>query len=334
MIVVMQQRATEEEISQVIEKLLKLGFDPYRSTGASLSIIAGVGNCFVDVREIEMMAGVRKVIRVSTPYKLASREIHPTDTTFAIGNGEFKIGAGYFSVFAGPAAIESEVELEALCDLVKNFGTGVLRSRATLQLEDGRIVGLGKDSWKLLRKYADRFQLYAASEVNYPEELSQAAEYLDVIEISASHNHEFLRQIGMLGKPTLLVRAPETTIEQTLISAEQILSAGNDRVIICDRAVRTVQGGSTIDIDSILKLKKISHLPLALDASAAANRKDRVAAYAAAALVAGVDVLLIELYSESGTGEAARALAAEDFAVLITQLKGIAKILGRQNICM
>lgn len=332
MIVIMQQGASEDEISQVIEKLIALGFDPYRSTGAHLSIIAGIGTQSVDVRELEMMEGVREVVRISTPYRLAGRSYRQADSLVSVGEDRVcKIGAGYLSVFAGPPVVESQEYLELICGLVRMFGTGLLRSRASLQI-GGRSAGIGKEGWKLLRKYADRFWLHTVSEVTNPNELADAERYLDVVEVSI-HQYDLLKEVGRLGKAVILRRSAEATVEQTLVAAEYILSGGNDKVIICDRVMRAPgSSGNTLDIDSILTLKRLSHLPVVVDAGLLAGRRDRVEAYATAAVAAGVDGVMVDIHPEPSKIllEGSRSLNSEQFKEMMKRLRAFAEVLGRK----
>lgn len=332
MIVIMQEGASEAEISQVVERLISLGFDPYRSTGAHLSIIAGIGTRSVDVRELEMMDGVREVVRISTPYRLASRSYKHADSLVSVGEDKVcKIGAGHFSVLAGPPVIEAEEYLELICGLVRMFGTGLLRSRASLRVGD-REAGMGEEGWKLLRKYADRFWLHTVSEVTDLSELAAAERYLDVIEVAA-HRYSLLKEVGKLSKPVIIHRSAEATIEQTLMSAECVLSGGNDKVIICDRAVRVPgSSGNTLDIDSILALKRLSHLPVVVDASLLAGRRDRVEAYATAAVAVGVDAVMIDVHPEplKVLLEGSRSLKSEQFQALMQRLRSVAEVLGRR----
>lgn len=332
MIVIMQEGASEVEISQVVEKLIALGFDPYRSTGAHLSIIAGIGTRSVDVRELEMLEGVREVVRISTPYRLASRSYKHEDSLISVGEDRVcKIGSGYLSVLAGPPVVESETYLELICGLVRMFGTGLLRSRASLHIGD-RSAGMGEEGWRLLRKYADMFWLHTVSEVTDLSELAAAERYLDIVEVSTQH-YGLLKEVGRLGKPVILHRAAEATIEQTLMSAEYILSGGNDKVIICDRAVRAPgSSGNTLDIDSILALKRLSHLPVAVDASLLAGRRDRVKAYATAAVAAGVDAVMVDIHPKPSEVllEGPRSLESEQFQELMKRLRALAEVLNRK----
>ncbi|MFN0171725.1 MAG: 3-deoxy-7-phosphoheptulonate synthase, partial [Bryobacteraceae bacterium] len=301
MLVVMQQGATEAQIQRVIDKLIALGFDVHRSTGALHTLLGGVGARDWDPAEFEVMDGVKEAHRIASPYKLASRHFRPEGTVVeACG---VRIGGPEVVVIAGPCSIESEEQIRDTAAIVAEAGARGIRGGAFKPRSSPySFQGLGEDGLKLLREAASRHGLFVVSEVMDRSQIPVMEPYVDVFQVGARNmqNFNLLRELGQQRKPVLLKRGIAATIEELLLSAEYVLAGGNYSVILCERGIRTFETytRNTLDISAIPVVKKLSHLPIVADPSHGTGRRDKVTPMARAAVAAGADGLLIEVHPD------------------------------------
>ncbi len=337
MVVVMQVGSTEEQIQHVIDRLVSLGFDVHRSTGATHTVLGAVGvRTDFDPRDIELLDGVREVIRITQPYKLASRIFRPEGTVVDVGRG-VRIGGPDVVVAAGPCAVESAEQIHIIAERVARLGAKLLRGGAFKpRTSPYTFQGLGEQGLKLIREAADRSGLLVVSEVMDPSQISLMLPYVDVLQVGARNmqNYYLLRALGEVSKPVLLKRGMSATIEELLLSAEYIMAGGNYNVILCERGIRTFETytRNTLDIAAIPVIKKLSHLPIIADPSHGTGRRDKVPPMARAAVAAGADGLLIEVHHdpEHALSDGAQSLYPEQFAQLMTELRIIAPAVGRR----
>jgi 3-deoxy-7-phosphoheptulonate synthase len=336
MVVVMQSAATDKQIQHVIDRLVAIGFDVHRSTGESQTVIGAVGvHPDFDPRDIEVLDGVREVVRITQPYKLASRAFRPEGTIVNLGNG-VKVGGTEVVVGAGPCAVESAAQIDSVAETVARLGAKLLRGGAFKPRSSPySFQGLGEAGLKLMREAADRNGLLVVTEVMDPSQVALVLGYADLMQVGARNmqNYHLLRALGEIRKPVLLKRGMSATIEELLLSAEYILSGGNYDVILCERGIRTFETATrnTLDIAAIPVIKKLSHLPIFADPSHGTGRRDKVAPMARAAVAAGADGLLIEVHPdpEHALSDGAQSLFPEQFAKLMDELRIIAPAVGR-----
>jgi 3-deoxy-7-phosphoheptulonate synthase len=331
----MEESATEEQVAAVIDKLVRLGFDIHRSTGVRHTVLGAVGDRTIDWRDIELLDGVKEVLRVSAPYKLASRAFKPEPTEVKVG--DVVIGGPEVIMMAGPCTVESRDQVMAIAEIVSRNGARVLRGGAFKpRTSPYSFQGLGEEGLKYLRQAADRYDLLVVSEVMEPAQIPLFIRYVDILQIGARNmqNFNLLREVGRVNKPILLKRGPAATIEETLLAAEYVMSGGNHDVIICERGIRTFEPylRNTFDVSAIPVFKKLSHLPVVADPSHATGRRDKVPPVAQAAVAAGADALLIEVHNdpENALCDGAQSLLPEQFEKLMARLRLIAEAVDRR----
>jgi 3-deoxy-7-phosphoheptulonate synthase len=336
MIVAMQDRATEEEIQAVVERMMEIGFNVHRTTGTVQTILAGVGTPGVfEHQEFEVLAGVAEVIRISSPYKLAGRSFRPEGTIVRFPNG-VTIGGDEVVVMAGPCSVESREQILSCAQIVKTAGAKFLRGGAFKPRSSPySFQGLGLDALKLLREAGDTHGLLVVSEVMEISQIEPMMPYVDLFQVGARNmqNFNLLRELGAVRRPVLLKRGIAATIEELLLSAEYLLAGGNYDVILCERGIRTFETytRNTMDISAIPVVKKLSHLPIVGDPSHGTGRRDKVPAMARATVAAGGDGLLIEVHPnpDKALSDGAQSLFPEQFAELMDALRIIAPAVGR-----
>jgi len=337
MVVVMQEGATEGQIQSAINKLMEMGFDIHRSTGARQTVLGAVGAIVdFDTRDIELLEGVAEVVRISAPYKLASRHFRPEGSVIDLGKGVF-IGGEQVVMMAGPCSVESAGQIETIAGLVAEQGAKVLRGGAFKpRTSPYSFQGMGKKGLELLRAAADAHNLLLVSEVMDLTQIPMFMEYVDVLQVGARNmqNYNLLKEVGKVAKPVLLKRGISATLEELLLSAEYIMSGGNYNIILCERGIRTFESytRNTLDISAIPVIKKLSHLPIIVDPSHGTGRRDKVPPMARAAVAAGADGLLIEVHNEpeKALSDGAQSLYPAQFEKLIKELRMIAPAVGRR----
>jgi 3-deoxy-7-phosphoheptulonate synthase len=336
MIVAMQEKATEEQIDAVIDAMVDAGVGVHRTTGASQTILAGVGpTASVDLSKFELLPGVLHVHRISSPYKLAGRGFRPEGTVVEFRNG-VKVGNQRVVVMAGPCSIESHDQIFETAARVKAAGGSFLRGGAFKPRSSPyAFQGMGISGLELMREAANANGLLVVSEVMEISQIESMLPYIDLLQVGARNmqNFNLLRELGQIRKPVLLKRGIAATIEELLLSAEYILSGGNYDVILCERGIRTYETATrnTMDISAIPVVKKYSHLPIVADPSHGTGRRDMVAPMAKAAVAAGADAIIVEVHpnADKAASDAAQTLYLDQFDKLMGELRIIAEAVGR-----
>ncbi len=339
MVVVMEEGASEEQVQNVVAHLVEQGFDVHRSTGAMRTVLGAVGaGVHRDPALIEVLEGVREVLRITEPYKLASRTFRSEGTTFDVG--DVRIGGDEVIVMAGPCSAETPEQVQSTAAAVKRAGGKVLRGGAFKPRSSPyAFQGLGERGLQMLRDAADQNGLKLISEVMDVSQIAMMDRYVDIYQVGARNmqNYTLLRELGRVRKPVMLKRGISATIEEWLLSAEYILSGGNMQVVLCERGIRTFETytRNTMDISAIPVVKKLSHLPIFADPSHGIGKRDKVAAMARAAIAAGADGLLIEVHSDpdKALSDGAQSLFPGQFDRLMAELRIIAPAIGR-SICL
>ena len=338
MVVVMQEGADETQVGKVIAYLVDLGMDVHRSTGASRIVLGVVGSQTVDTRLVELLDGVHEVLRITEPYKLASRTFRKEDTVISIG--DLKIGGDEVIVMAGPCSAENEAQVQQTAAACKRAGAKVLRGGAFKPRSSPySFQGLDEEGLRLLRDAANDHDMKLVTEVMDISQIEVISRYADIYQVGARNMQNFtlLRELGRTRKPVLLKRGISATIEEWLLSAEYILAGGNAHVILCERGIRTFESftRNTLDISAIPVVKQLSHLPIFVDPSHGTGRRDKVASMARAAVAAGADGLIIEVHCDPdhAMSDGAQSMFPAQFDRLMAELRIIAPAIGR-SICL
>ncbi len=337
MIVAMQEGADEGLIQQVIEHLVKMGFEVHRSTGARMTVLGAVGSGIdFDIRILELLPGVQEVHRISSPYKLAGRSFRPEGTIVKLANG-IDVGGNEVVVMAGPCSVETREQILSTAEAIAKAGAKVLRGGAFKPRSSPySFQGHGEDALKLLREAGEKYNLLVISEVMEISQIPMMLPYVDILQVGARNmqNFNLLRELGKVRKPVLLKRGIAATLEELLLSAEYIMAGGNYDVILCERGIRTFETytRNTMDISAIPIIHKLSHLPMTADPSHGTGRRDKVAPMARASVAAGADALLIEVHCDPNKAwsDGAQSLFPEQFAKLMDELRMIAPAVGRK----
>jgi 3-deoxy-7-phosphoheptulonate synthase len=339
MVVVMREKATDAQVQHVIAKLMEMGFDVHRSTGALRTVLGAVGGTRqFDTALLEVLDGVQEVHRITEPYKLASRSFKSENTVITIG--DLRIGGDEVIVMAGPCSAESEAQVEASAAAVKRAGAKVLRGGAFKPRSSPySFQGLGEEGLRLLKAAADRHNLKLITEVMDISQLDLIERYADILQVGARNMQNFtlLRELGRSKTPVMLKRGISATIEEWLLSAEYILSGGNTNVMLCERGIRTFESytRNTLDISAIPVVQQLSHLPVLVDPSHGTGKRDKVAPMARAAVAGGCDGLLIEVHCDPdhALSDGAQSMFPAQFDRLMAELRIIAPAIGR-SICL
>ncbi len=336
MVVVMQEGATEEDVQSVINRLMGMGFDIHRSTGARQTVLGAVGaKVDFDTRDIELLSGVDEVLRISAPYKLASRHFRPEGTIVKLGRG-VTIGGNEIVVMAGPCSVENAEQIDTVAASVAASGARILRGGAFKPRSSPySFQGMGEQALRLLRQAGDKHNLCVVSEVMDHTQIPKMLDFVDMLQVGARNmqNYNLLRELGKVAKPILLKRGISATLEELLLSAEYIMAGGNYNVVLCERGIRTFDSylRNTLDIAAIPVIQKLSHLPIVVDPSHGTGRRDKVAPMARAAVAAGADGLLIEVHNdpEKALSDGAQSLYPEQFEQLMKEIRMIAAAVGK-----
>ena len=338
MVVVMDERATETQIELVVARLVEMGMDVHRSTGVTRTVLGVVGQRRPDPGLIEMLEGVHEVLRISEPYKLASRTFKPEGTIVNVG--DVRIGGDEVIVMAGPCSAENEKQVRATATAVRKAGAKIFRGGAFKPRSSPySFQGLGEEGLRLMRDACNAEGMALVTEVMDLSQIELIERYTDVFQVGARNMQNFtlLRELGHTRKPVMVKRGIAATIEEWLLSAEYILSGGNPDVILCERGIRTFETATrnTFDISAIPVVKKLSHLPVVGDPSHGAGRRDMVAPMARAAVAAGADGLIIEVHNDPdhALSDGAQSMFPAQFDRLMAELRIIAPAIGR-SICL
>jgi len=336
MIIVMRSGVTAEEIEAVRRRVIELGYQPHTIAGKVKTVVAAVGEerGQADLRILEAMETVESVVPIQQQHKLASRETRPEPTEVQV-NG-VAVGGPKVVVMAGPCSVESEAQVLEVADAVKAAGASILRGGAFKpRTSPYAFQGLKEAGLKHLALARKHSGLPVVTEVLETESVELVAEYADVLQVGARNvqNFTLLRRVGEMGKPVLLKRGMATTIQEFLLSAEYILSAGNPHVILCERGIRTFEPTTrfTLDLNAVPVLKKLSHLPVVVDPSHGTGHWDLVAPMAKAAIACGADGLIIEVHPrpEEALSDGPQSLKPSKFTQLMRELRPVAEAVGR-----
>ncbi|MEJ2666192.1 MAG: 3-deoxy-7-phosphoheptulonate synthase [Deinococcales bacterium] len=336
MVVVMQKQASQEAVERVLGEIRSLGFTPHVSEGEERTLIGAIGPSPTEaVREhLQALGGVDTVVRITKPYKLASREFRFDDSTVTVG--DVAIGNGAFVVAAGPCGVESREQLTAAADIARRHGARVLRGGAFKpRTSPYSFQGLGEEGLALLGEARESTGMPVVTEVTSPELVETVAGSADMLQIGARNTQNFalLAEVGRSLKPVLFKRGMSTSIAEYLQAAEYILSQGNPNVVLCERGIRTFETSTrfTLDVSAVPVLKELTHLPVWVDPSHAAGRRSLVPPLALAAAAAGADGLIVEVHPcpEEALSDAAQQLDEGEFGALMARLRGVVTALGK-----
>ena len=335
MVIIMRMGASTKEIGDIIQRIEDQGFKAHPVYGVERTIIGVVGDDRPrDPTAYEVLSGVERVMRVLHPFKLAGRDFHPENTAFRL-NG-MTVGGHELVVIAGPCAVESREQILETAEVVKAAGAKILRGGAFKpRTSPYSFQGLGEYGLKLLAEARQATGLLIATEVVSTRDVPLVAEYADILQIGARNmqNYALLHAVGEARRPVLLKRGLMSTIEELLMAAEYILSHGNNRVMLCERGIRTFEKytRNTLDINAVPALKQLSHLPVIVDPSHGTGKWDLVHPVSMAAIAAGADGLIIEVHPhpEDALSDGAQSLRPENFARLMDDLRQLAPVVRR-----
>lgn len=337
MIVVMQQDATGEDVNRVIRRLAEHSLTGQISQGESRTVIGVIGTPILPElsSEIEALSGVERTLRVSKPYKLASREFHPERSLIQVGEATF--GGDEFAVIAGPCSVENEDQIMRTAHGVREAGAKLLRGGAYKpRTSPYSFRGLGERGLELLAKAREATGLPIVTEVLTPRDVPIVSAYADVLQIGARNmqNYLLLEEVGQTKKAVMVKRGPGATIEEWLLAAEYVLNQGNPNVILCERGIRTFETATrnTLDLNAVAFAKRVSHLPVIADPSHGTGKWQLVAPLSLASAACGADGLILEVHCDPdrALSDGGQSLSISNFATLMEQLAAVAGAVGRK----
>jgi 3-deoxy-7-phosphoheptulonate synthase len=339
MLVVMKSHATPEQIQAVCEQIEQLGLRAHPLPGAQRTAIGITGNSGeVDRGNFEDLPGVAEVIRVSKPYKLASRDVKEEDTVIRFGEGaaEATIGGNNLAIIAGPCSIESREQAFAIAEQVAKAGARFFRGGAFKpRTSPYAFQGLGLEALRIMAEIRDRFGLRIVTEAIDSPSLEMVAEWADVIQIGARNmqNFSLLKEAGRLQKPVLLKSGLSSTLDEFLMAAEYVMSEGNYQVILCERGIRTFADHTrnTLDLSIVPAVKRLSHLPILVDPSHGTGKRESVLPMSRAAIACGADGIIVEVHNhpEKALSDGPQSIYPAQFARMMNELEQIAPVVGR-----
>jgi len=336
MIIVMKPNYTPQELEGVVAAIKSHGLTPHITYGVETAIVAAVGEFHIPALDpFEILDGVQTVKRISQPFKLGSRQVHPENSVFPIDG--FQVGGNDIVVIAGPCAVESRSQILETAHAVREAGANALRGGVFKpRTSPYSFQGLGEEGLEYLAEARAETGMPIVVEIMSQTQLDLMVKYVDVLQVGARNmqNFNLLRAIGETRKSVLLKRGLSATIEELLMSAEYILAGGNKQVMLCERGIRTFETSTrnTTDINAIPVLKNLTHLPVILDPSHATGHSDYVTAIARAAIAAGADGLIIEVHPDPAhaASDGKQSLKPETFVEMVKQVKAIAEAMGRR----
>jgi 3-deoxy-7-phosphoheptulonate synthase len=337
MLVVMKAQATPEQIQAVCEHIEQLGFRAHPLPGAQRTAIGITGNQGeVDRGNLEELSGVAEVIRVSKPYKLASRDVKEEDTVIRFAGTDAAIGGHGLAIIAGPCSIESRDQAFAIAEQVGASGAQFFRGGAYKpRTSPYAFQGLGLEALRIMAEIRERFGLRIVTEAIDSQSLELVAEWADVIQIGARNmqNFSLLKHAGRLRKPVLIKRGLSATLDEFLMAAEYVMSEGNYEVILCERGVRTFTDHTrnTLDLSIIPAVQRLSHLPILVDPSHGTGKRDSVLPMARAAVASGADGIMVEVHDhpERALSDGPQSIYPDQFARMMDELEQIAPVVER-----
>jgi 3-deoxy-7-phosphoheptulonate synthase len=336
MIVVLKPDATDEQREQIIARIQSAGLTPNLMRGVERVVIAVIGDERVLGKEaVESLPGVQEVMPILSPYKLVSREFKKENSVIDVSG--VRIGEKKVVVMAGPCSVETPERLLHIAQEVKEGGALILRGGAFKpRTSPYSFQGLGEEGLEYLSEARAKTGLIVITEIMDPRDMPMMMKHADIIQIGARNmqNFRLLAEVGAHPKPVMLKRGLSATIKEFLLSAEYILSAGNQQVILCERGIRTFETATrnTLDLSAVCVIKQLSHLPIVVDPSHAVGKTDFVAPLACAAVAVGADGIMVEVHSnpELAYCDGEQALLPKDFKALMVSMKKIATAIGRE----
>lgn len=336
MIIVMSPASTQENLERVEEKITKTGLKYHLSTGDDRTIVGVIGDKkLIAGLQMNSFDGVEKTVRITEKYKLVSREFKHEDTIIDVGG--LKIGAGHLTIMAGPCAVESMGQLMEAAECVKSCGAQFLRGGAFKpRTSPYDFQGLAEDGLKMLREAADKTGLKVVTEIVNINDVEIIEKYADMVQIGARNmqNFQLLKEIGRARVPVLLKRGLSATISEWLNAAEYIMAGGNEKVVLCERGIRTYETytRNTLDLSAVAAVKELSHLPVIVDPSHGTGRWQMVPSMSRAAIAAGADGLIIEVHPhpEIALSDGDQSLTPENFRKTMEEVRSIARFMGRE----
>lgn len=337
MLIIMAHGAKEKDIDKVRIFIEKKGFAAHISKGEFQTVIGAVGDKVIDPRDIELLEGVKEVIKITSNYKLASRVFQPEDTIIEV-NG-VKFGGDNIGLIAGPCTVESFEQMDKTAELLQKSNVKILRGGAFKpRTSPYSFQGMGEDGLKIIREVADKYNMAVTSEIMEISQIPMFEKYVDILQVGARNmqNFNLLKELGHVQKPVMIKRGLAATFEELLMSAEYVLSGGNKQVMLCERGIRTFERvtRNTLDLSAIPVIKKASHLPILIDPSHGTGLRDKVAPMSRASVAAGCDGLLIEVHHnpEEALCDGAQSLYPKEYDKLYKDLKKIAQVVSKKII--
>ncbi len=335
MILILKQGITKEDVERLKEILRAEGYLVKEIGGVEERVLGFVGKMYKETAYYEALPGVERAVPISKPYKLVSLELHPAPSIIKVG--DVSIGGDRLVVIAGPCGVEGRKRTLEIARVVRKHGAVLFRGGAFKpRTSPYSFQGMGEEGLKILKEVREETGLGVVSEITSPSQADLMVKYVDVVQVGARNmqNFELLKSVGRIGKPVLLKRGLAATIEEWLMSAEYILSEGNEQVILCERGIRTFERytRNTLDLTAVPVIKGLTHLPIVVDPSHATGIREKVSPMARAAIAAGADGLLIEVHTEpdKALSDGPQSLYPEQFEQLMRDLYVIAPVVGKQ----
>lgn len=335
MIVVLQNSIQEKQKAEIIHYLETQGMRVKQIVGEKDTVLGVVGEVSIDARAVEVLPGVEEVIKISRPWKLASREMKKEDTVIDIG--PIRIGGNRLVIIAGPCAVESREQIIESARLVREAGAVMLRGGAFKpRTSPYAFQGLGEEGCRYLKEAGEITGLPVSTEVVSTADVEMMTTYIDIFQIGARNmqNFELLKKVGKTGMPVILKRGLAATIEEWLMAAEYLLDSGTDKVILCERGIRTFEKytRNTLDLSAIPVVKKLSHLPVIVDPSHATGIRNKVPPMALAAVAAGAHGIIVEVHPhpEKALSDGPQSLYPQQFEKLVNDVEALAPVLGKE----
>ncbi len=328
MIIVMKKGASKEAIEHVFDKIKEMGYGVHPIYGKERVVIGAVGDerSKMRLQTLESLSDVEKVVPILQPFKLVGKELKKDKTTIKIG--DVSIGDSQFVVIAGPCSVESREQIIEIAEAVKNSGAKILRGGAFKpRTSPYSFQGLEEEGLKYLKEASEKTGMYIITEVISVEDIGLVAEYADILQIGARNMQNFvlLKKVGKIKKPVMLKRGMMSTLKELLMSAEYILSQGNENVILCERGIRTFEEytRNTLDISSVPALAELSHLPVIVDPSHATGLRSMIIPMSKAAVAAGADGVMVEVHPnpEEAFSDGPQSLLPSEFELLMKEIK-------------
>jgi 3-deoxy-7-phosphoheptulonate synthase len=334
-LVVMSAASADEQVEEVLDRLMAVGAQGRVAPGRESTVIGAIGDRSLMTRvRLDGLAGVDRILPVSRPYKLVSRETSPEATVIQVRGR--RVGGSHFGLIAGPCTVESREQTLATARAVHDAGASMLRGGAFKpRTSPYSFRGLGSEALAILDEAREETGLPVVTELLDPRHVEQVAEVADVIQIGARNMSNFLllTEVGRCDRPVLLKRGPSSSVEELLMAAEYILKEGNPRVMLCERGIRTFEASTrfTLDIGAIPVLKELTHLPVIVDPSHAAGRRELVPALARAAAAAGADGIIVEVHPrpEEALCDAPQLIRCAEFHAFAGEIGALVALMGK-----